>query len=785
MLKKIVVLTAICGSLFALDIEVKLAKSKGEKYSVLNLESGEPFSCYKNEADEAPKNSYICEFSAPPKTQFKGFESEFFNVKPYVNGGYKLAITSKTKSEIFSQNFDPKSSYEKKAGFEKRAKKFVIVAYEKELKFVTPKKNPAINFPVAIASDPYVYVKTLDIDGLPINDSNSLQDIAEFNSVKKLYEKGDYKTAMIYAEKAQKTYPNSIFFSEYELIRIKSLVGLGGATNNNAAIELGRNWLKNFPADEKAPEVLRAVMNAYAKNQDFKNADYYYERIVNDFGFSEISKQAMIDYGDALRFSKGKRAIELYRRALYETKNIETASIAAFKAADTYLSMGDTENAKEYYGKILKGNINFILKDAEKAYAFAKKLAGANIYGQALEVGEALLAKADKKNENYEMLLSELGDWAAAIGDTAKAKSYYARYLQEFKGGRFANIVEPKLDKLNFGQDKNISLAELTKLAKKYPKEQVGQKALLKVMKALLDAKRYAEVLALEPKTAGLPKELITEAGQYIVKAEKEEFGAKLSKNECKEALSLLAKNRITPLASEEPKLFGCYMAASEYAKALALSQKHLADKDLAAKLPWLYRFETAAVKLGKTKEAYQATKDVITLSKIYKRNEFDDIAFDGVTLAMTYKDPNLLNESMAIIESKYPKDPRTITAYKDAIRFAIARNDMLSNLKYSEKLYSLQNRLKVYVESPWIEFNYAGLLAKQGDHKKAIAILSTLLAKKLSDSDRARALFEISSNYTAAGEKAKAKSSLQECIKVKADSPWKKLCKESLDILK
>lgn len=304
-------------------------------------------------------------------------------------------------------------------------------------------------------------------------------------------------------------------------------------------------------------------------------------------------------------------------------------------------------------------------------------------------------------------------------------------------------------------------------------------------MKALLDAKRYAEVLALEPKTAGLPKELITEAGQYIVKAEKEEFGAKLSKNECKEALSLLAKNRITPLASEEPKLFGCYMAASEYAKALALSQKHLADKDLAAKLPWLYRFETAAVKLGKTKEAYQATKDVITLSKIYKRNEFDDIAFDGVTLAMTYKDPNLLNESMAIIESKYPKDPRTITAYKDAIRFAIARNDMLSNLKYSEKLYSLQNRLKVYVESPWIEFNYAGLLAKQGDHKKAIAILSTLLAKKLSDSDRARALFEISSNYTAAGEKAKAKSSLQECIKVKADSPWKKLCKESLDILK
>jgi TolA-binding protein len=785
MLKKILILSALCGYLFALDIDVKLAKSKGEKYSILNLESAESFVCYKNEADEAPKNNYICEFEKAPKVSFSGFDSEFFNVKPYNQNGYKLSITSKTKSDIFSQNFDPKSQYEKKAGVEKRAKKFVIVAYEKELKFVIPKKRPALNFPVSLNSDPYVYVKTLDIDGLPISDTNSLQDIAEFNAAKKMYQKGDYKSAQTTAEKAQKSYPNSIFFSEYELLRIKSLVAMGGAANNTAAIELGKNWLKNFPADEKAPEVLLALMNAFAKNQDFKNADYYYERITTDFAFLELSKQAMIDYGDALKFSKAKRAIDLYKRALFETKNIETASIAAFKAADTYLSTNDTDNAKLYYGKILKGNMNFILKDTDKAYSFAKKLAGALIYTQAIEVGEALLAKMDKKNQNYEQLLSEIGEWAANIGDNAKAKSYYTRYLSEFGKGRFAHLVEPKLDKLNFGTAPNMGVAELLAIANKYPKEQVGQKALLKAMKALVENKKYADVLAMEPKTTGLPKELAPEALSYVVKSEKEMFAQRLAKSECKEAITLLAKNRIAPLASEEPKLFDCYMATADFTKALAVAQKNLAQKDLQAKLPWLYKFESAAIKLGKSKEAYGAAKDVLTLSKIYKKDEYSGIAFDAATLALNYKDSNLMTDAMAIVDSKYARDPKSITAYKSAIRFAISKNDMLSNLKYSEKLYNLQNSIKVFVETPWVEFNYAGILAKQGEHKKAAAILESALGRKISDSDRARALFDISSNYTAANDRAKAKNALNECVKVKADSSWKKLCKDSLELLK
>ena len=125
MLKKFIFISATLSSaLLALDIDVKLGKSKDDRYSILNLESREPFVCYENKVDEAPRNSFICEFGSAPKNGFNGFESEFFKVKKLNASPLKIEIIAKTSAQIFSQNFDPKSPYQKQAGFKKRAKKF-------------------------------------------------------------------------------------------------------------------------------------------------------------------------------------------------------------------------------------------------------------------------------------------------------------------------------------------------------------------------------------------------------------------------------------------------------------------------------------------------------------------------------------------------------------------------------------------------------------------------------------------------------------------------------------
>lgn len=785
MLKQITTLTLAAATVFGLTIDVKLGKTKGEKYSVLNLESSEPFRCFKSTADDAPKNSFVCEFAKPPKAPFGGLKSEYFTVSQYGSGSYKLLISSSVKTDIFSGGFDPKTMDDKKAGLEKKSKKYTIVAYPNALPFVSPVKNPHINFPITLKTDPYIYIKTLDITGTPINDAGSLQDIAQYNKVKKTFDKGAYVETLALAAEAQKNSPNSIFTSEYELLRIKSLTELGGAANNTAAIDMGKKWLKNFSDDEKAPEALLALLNASARNQDFKNAEYYFERLTGDFGFLEISKQAMIDYADALRSGQAKRALELYKKALFESKTKETASSAAYKLADMHLSMNDPVKAKEYYGKILKGNSAFVLKDPEGAYLFAKKLAGAGIYDYAFEVAEATIDKLNKKSPSYETLLADMGEWGANAKETQKAESYFKRYFAEYPEGKLKQTVEARLDKLRFEADKNMSASELVKLADKYSKDIVGQKALLKTMQTLFEAKRYDDVLALEPKTSILGKELAPQAKDYVLKSEKESISQKLASNSCKEAVALASKNRVTLTPAEEPKLFDCMISVGEAPKAYEYAKKRTAVADLKAKLPWLYKFESAAYKIGKTKEAYDAAKDVLALSRVYKTDAYWPIVFDASALALEYKDSSLMNEALAIVDARYGSDPKSISAYKSAARLAVAKNDALSNLRYSEKLYNLQNRLKIYVETPWTEFNYAAALSKSGSHRKAAQVLESALGKKLTNSDKTRALFEISSNYVSLGDKATARKYLNQCLNVEDSSSWKGLCKESLDILK
>ena len=171
-------------------------------------------------------------------------------------------------------------------------------------------------------------------------------------------------------------------------------------------------------------------------------------------------------------------------------------------------------------------------------------------------------------------------------------------------------------------------------------------------------------------------------------------------------------------------------------------------------------------------------------MAKIYNKPQFLDSAFDGAALAATYKDANLLTESVSVIENKYPRDVRAIEGYKAAVKYAQSKNDILMSGKYAQKLYELQNTLKVHVETPWVEFAYAESLSKRGEYKKAATILEgTLTAKRISESDKARAMFEAASYYTQAKDATKAKVLLQNCVKLNDTSAWKGLCKESLDL--
>jgi predicted Zn-dependent protease len=121
---------------------------------------------------------------------------------------------------------------------------------------------------------------------------------------------------------------------------------------------------------------------------------------------------------------------------------------------------------------------------------------------------------------------------------------------------------------------------------------------------------------------------------------------------------------------------------------------------------------------------------------------------------------------------------------YKIAIKSAKEIDDIKNIFHYAQKIYDYQKRTKSALFSPWVELELANVLMKTKKYSKAINILQELAQnKKLSKKDRARVLYELSTTLDNKGYFALSKRVLQECVKIKTKSTYKKLCKDGLKI--
>jgi|GEM_PF-1325102 len=782
--------TIISLSLFGLDLDVKIAKEKGNRYSILNLSSEEEFYCTQDMDYETPINSYTCIFKNAPKTPVKSMETQFFYIFPSVrNGMFVLSVKPKKKSKIFSYDYDPLSDETKQQGFKKQAKKFVIVSYDNELPFVVQKQGVGINFPVVLDTDRYAYVKSLDVNGLPINDNPALNDIKEYAEIKKMVEKGEYKSAIIAIDRIRKIFPNSIFTSEYELFRLKSSLALSTSEGVADIITRAKDWLRNYPTDEKTAEVLLVLANSYVKTQDFNNASYYFDRVINDYETLEISKQAMIDLGDALKPSKPRAAAELYKRALFKTKDIKTASTAAFKLADCFLMLNEGQNAALYAEKILNGNPEYLIKNRLKSFEMAKSIAKLKAYQTSYEIANLLLKDMPQKSEGYEEILSAVGNWAEESGDTSGAKSFYDRYLKEFPLGVSAKNIQARLDKLNFGsidsKDANTRIKDYDEVIKKYPNDIIAKKALAKKADILFTQNRCDDLLDLKSELLALPKELAGQNVSMIAKCEKSRAISLLKRGDCKEAVSSIKNNAILLESYYDQYIFDCLLKMSDYDNAKALATKHFSDKEIGSKLYWMSNAEKAYARNGEHKNVIELSRDILTLARTLKQPKYNNVAFDMFASAVSIQNVNAMTEAVKIIESIYPNMPETLFVYKEMVKYGLRKSDNLTALNYAKKLYDLQRGIKVYTDTPWIEFTYSELLNKNGDTNRALLVLASLRDKKLNANDKARQLYNASVLWQKQGKKDTAGRLLNECAGLKDDSSWRKLCKDGLEIIK
>lgn len=85
---------------------------------------------------------------------------------------------------------------------------------------------------------------------------------------------------------------------------------------------------------------------------------------------------------------------------------------------------------------------------------------------------------------------------------------------------------------------------------------------------------------------------------------------------------------------------------------------------------------------------------------------------------------------------------------------------------------------------SPNLEFIYLDALAKINKNEESLAVLTDLLKLKLSDEDKARALYIQALTYERMQNIQAEKESLKQCLEIKGVSNWQNLCKSKNQIL-
>jgi len=732
-------------------IGLEIVVDTNNNYSVLTMQNDKNFICKK-------KDNYtiVCKFPMLPDTPVFSTNTLFFKISPFFDKQqFYMKISSKNRIFIKSFKKNLYNSYEKHLKNPLFAKKWVFIAYKKRVPFLSNKQIKGLKFPLKIETD--FYLKAVDINGNPIDYDTQTADVIEYFTILKLAKKENLTLNRV--DDFLETYPNSIFLPDVLFLKLKLLDENGG---NDEIIKIANDWIQKYSFNEHLPEIILLLAKAYANNGMIEDATYMYERLFTEYENSKYAYKGMIYLADEL-YSAGdnKRAFELYKEAFTKTKDIEVASLGASRIAQRYLEEGNLEESKKYYQKLLKANRNYLLKDKEKAYKLAVQLADNNLFDIAIIIGEEIFKKLNKDDDLYETLIYKIAIWSFEDKNYIKSQKYIDIYLDKFPFGDYHSELNSLKDKIIFQiPDKNESLMlqRFDEIIKKYPNTKLAEKATIKKGEFLFKTKRYEQFLNLKLK----------EFNKTAVKIASKNVVIKFLENNCFKAIQFYKDYNVSLPKQYDEQLFKCAFKSRAFNIASRVCNKYLLS-DKVTTLKWLKN------KL-KVFEATNNYEKIVLIVEDICRLENSCYPFKYKQFFAYYK----LNNSIKFLEiaSKIDKNRiKSIDIFKKVVLYGIKENNDLLIYTYSKKIIELQNRKKVYTESPFIEFLFVKEAKKLNKKGEAIAVLKTLLKRKfLKDNDKARGYYLLAS---LTGDK----NYLKKCVKLQK-SVWQGLCKDSLDIL-
>ncbi|WQV34002.1 tetratricopeptide repeat protein [Helicobacter pylori] len=781
-------------SLNALSLTLTQGKEGGEDFSVLTLRHNKAFSCsYINEKPPSgieaslsithAKRPIECVIDSIPKEGFTPLENAFFNIT-YSMRQQQFILHIKPKVmrrlTLFSFDRDYKKAIPLFVENDAKAKMWQIIGYDQKIPFLSEKDNAqkGLNFPITIKDAQTPIIQELDVNNKPLLTTKGY-DLNAYLEAKKQMDSQAYFDALRTISRAFKNYPQTIFKKDLYLLEIIALGKLG--IKKSLLIDIGTQWIKNYPTDPNIPEALYYVAKALDENNNYKQAVRYYKRILLEYKNSRYAPLAQMRLAiEAAETSDLSSASMLFKEAFSNAKDKESASEIALNWAEAEINYQNFNNAKYLIDKVVQSNPDYLSMHSELALELLKLLKKNQMNESAIEIAQLLLNQDDDVKAK-EQALYDLGALYARIKDFKNAHLYNLRYLQDHAELERASVVRARDEKALFSMEGNTQekIAHYDKIIQNFPNSNEAQKALELKAQLLFDNKRYAEVLGMQK---NLPKDspLIQKTLNILAKTPLED-------HRCKEALKYLSQ--ITTFEfnpQEEIQAFDCLYFASLKEKAQIIALNALkAAKTPSEKLVWLYRLGRNYYRLGDFKNSTLASKDALILAQNLNKKEFYDIAFVLFSDYMQNNERELALNLYAFLEKYFKDDKRMALVY-----FKLLENekDPKSVKIYATSLLKLQDAYKDYSYTPFGEFALIDAYRTTKDYLKALEALDKLLNRRLSLEDHQKALYLQSGLLDLTNQKAKSKASLEKCVQLKQKdqtNAWQNLCEQGLNLFK
>jgi len=803
--------------MFAIDIVINTGKESKEPYSIMHIQHTQKFSCSTKKRLDNSIEYILCEFVSSPTNRIAPTSSEFFYISSKGEMG-KYYILIKPKYNIYLYPIENEIIYDDGVAniLDQTSKHWILLGY-KTLNPPLIKKHSTskgLNFDINFNNTKYPSIGALNFNQEPIYFDTD-KDIENFLKVKRVYEKGRYDDLIGDIDEYIDEAKESIFLSDFLYYKMKTLAKIGGENDMDELLSISKKWLLDYPSNENIAEVLRLRGKAYLVKTLVEEAERYFQLVIDEHKNTISAHKSMIDFGD-LKLSKKDTdgAIKLYKKALYNTTDIETASIAAMRLAKASINKNELKKAAKYYAKIISANKKFLTSKPSQAWSIAKKMATSKSFLLAAQITEALYEKEPEELDDVrEDMLVKIATWYYESGNIPKATKYFDEYIKLYEeDGTYVDKVKKKYDEMMFETAIDNDTEKFKRydyLISTYNGQEIGNKAAYKKIKLLYDKGRFKEVLELEYQLSELSNKIAPDKSTIIensVKALSEglldkvnlikplldlskEFNNKDTKIDnntdiakCKKVKDYIDRYEFYVEDRYDEKLFLCYESLSMFADAESIAKKYFKEKNILTRLEWMHKTQKLFKAQNAFKESIKISEDLIALSNANGITKYDTLLYDIFDAHLKKLSPEPIILDLATkITKKFPNNYKNAKLFNTLAQYASQKKDYLMTLSYSKKLIDLQDTFNKYRYTPAINFLYIQTLMNTDKLKLAREASKKLSKLNLSDKEKLQLQYLRANIFTRTGWPSKAKPLLEKCSDSAIKSKWVELCKESL----